>query len=220
MAVSDFYEKYWQQSSGAASNEEFVVEERKEKLLAALAPVPVGSLVLDAGCGNGLFAEYLVALGYQVKGIDIAEGAVVAARQRVPQGTFFAASLEETLPFEDEEFNAIWCTEVFEHLFDVHRAMAELNRVLKPGGHLIFTTPYHGRIKNVLIAMFGFEAHYNPYISHIRFYTRKSLASCLDRAGFSVTAWAAVGRYWPLWMSHFATAKKVAPAKAAPEIMG
>ena len=138
----------------------------------------------------------------------------------VPAAHLETASLEEGLPFASEAFAAIWCTEVLEHLFDVHTALTELNRVLMPGGLLVLTVPYHGLIKNLLIALGGFERHFNPYLSHLRFFTRKSLGACLAQGGFLALSWGGVGRYWPLWMSHFVVARKTANPSPAPEIVG
>ncbi len=114
----------------------------------------------------------------------------------------------------------MWCTEVLEHVLDVHAGLAELNRVVVQGGLLVLTVPYHGLAKNLLIALVAFERHYNPYISHIRFYTRKSLCDCLERAGFTAISWGGVGRCWPLWMSHFVIARKTGVPGHTPQIIG
>jgi SAM-dependent methyltransferase len=216
MDTADFYERYWRKEAGRG----FAVPERKAKLREALQSVPSGSPVLDAGCGNGEFSFYLTQLGYEVTGTDISAVAVEKARQSVPHGRFEVASLDAGLPFAAEQFAAAWCTEVLEHLFDVHMALAELNRTLRPNGLLVLTTPYHGLIKNLAIAVAGFERHYDPYISHIRFFTQQSLEACLQRAGFHVEAWSAFGRRWPLWMSFFVIARKVTAPGTAPEILG
>ncbi len=216
MNTTDFYERYWLKEAGRG----FAVPDRQRKLREALRNIPAGSRVLDAGCGQGEFSDYLVQLGYQVIGVDISEVAVEKARQNVPQGHFEVTPLGAALPFAAEQFAAIWCTEVLEHLFDVHAALAELNRVLCPNGLLVLTTPYHGLIKNLAIAVAGFEHHYDPSISHIRFFTRQSLGACLQRAGFRVEKWSGFGRRRPLWMSFFVVARKATSPGPAPEIFG
>ncbi len=190
------------------------------KLQKALTELSPGSLVLDAGCGNGEFSLFLVELGYEVTGVDISSAAIAKARMAIPESRFEVASLETGLPFTEGEFAAVWCTEVLEHLFDVHTALTELNRVLMPSGLFVLTTPYHGLIKNLAIALAGFEQHYNPYLSHIRFFTRKSLGVCLTRAGFTAVSWGGVGRRGPLRMSHFVVAHKTSLPEPAPEIIG
>jgi 2-polyprenyl-6-hydroxyphenyl methylase/3-demethylubiquinone-9 3-methyltransferase len=218
--TSEFYERYWQRLGRAISKRGFSVEQRKALLQAALNGLPYGASVLDAGCGHGEFAAFLLNLGFAVTGVDISATAIAKAKHRCPGMRFEVASLEVALPFADEEFAAVWCSELLEHLFDVHRALAELNRVLQPRGKLVLTTPYHGLLKNIAIALVGFEKHYNPYLSHIRFFTRRSLAMCLDRAGFTVERWRGVGRWWPLWKLHFVIARKVGPPGLPPEIEG
>ena len=220
MNLSEFYKRYWQPAGDAIPEQGFALEERKALLKAALANLHRGAPVLDAGCGSGEFTAFLSDLGCTVTGVDISATAVVQAQQRCPAARFEVASLEAGLPFADEEFAAVWCSEVLEHLFDVHAALAELNRVLQTDGKLVLTTPYHGLFKNIAIALLGFEKHYNPYLSHIRFFTRRSLGMCLDRAGFAVEWWGGIGRHWPLWKAHFVIAQKVAPSSPPPTIEG
>lgn len=219
-SVTAFYERYWKQEGGSPAEGAFVLEERKALLRQSLAGIPAGAPVLDAGCGCGEFLLFLSGLGYEVAGVDFSPSAISKARVAVPGARLETASLERGLPFASGAFAAVWCTEVLEHLFDVHAALSELNRVLAPEGLLILTVPYHGRVKNVLIALGGFERHYNPYLSHLRFFTRKSLGVCLANCGFTPLSWGGVGRFWPLWMSHFVVARKTAAPSSAPEIIG
>lgn len=215
-----FYNDYWRLEGGAPPENGFAMEQRKAKLEKALVTLPPKAAVLDAGCGHGTFSSHIHSLGYSVTGFDISEVAIEKARQQISSVRFEVASLDMRLPFGDNEFQAVWFTEVLEHLFDVHFALVELNRVLTLQGKLILTTPYHGLIKNVMISLFGFERHYNPYLSHIRFFTRKSLDLCLRNAGFEVIKWDGVGRKWPLWMAHFVVARKVTAPGPAPAIIG
>lgn len=189
MNISKFYKRYWQRAGGDIPEQGFALQERKALLKAALANLHRGAPVLDAGCGSGEFTAFLAGLGFTVTGVDISAAAVDRAKQRYPAARLEVASLEAGLPFADEEFAAVWCSEVLEHLFDVRAALAELNRVLQTGGKLVLTTPYHGLIKNIAIALLGFEKHYNPYGAHIRFFTRRSLAICLEHAGLAVERW-------------------------------
>jgi ubiquinone/menaquinone biosynthesis C-methylase UbiE len=192
----------------------------KKKLKSALDGLPTGVCLLDAGCGEGKFICFLKSMGYQVSGFDISATAINAAKETNPDIEFKIASLEEKIPFPDNKFTGVWCSEVLEHLLDVHGALTEINRVLIEGGLFVLTVPYHGIIKNLAIALHAYEAHYNPYISHIRFYTKRSLRDCLSRAGFSIMRWEGIGRYWPLWMSIFVVARKTGCPKPRPAIIG
>ena len=84
---------------------------------------------MDAGCGDGEFVAFLRGLGFWIAGIDLSGAAVEKARRRCPDANIRMGLLEDRLPFTDESFDAIWCTEVLEHLFDVHDTLVEFNRV-------------------------------------------------------------------------------------------
>lgn len=224
MREQGFYEAYWQREK-ASPQDDPTTTERQNLLQNALQPLlradsPSSCSVLDAGCGDGKFSTFLHGLGFHVAGIELSELAAAKAKSRCPYADIQVGSLETRLPFADASFNAIWCTEVLEHLFDVHGALAEFNRVLKDKGMLLLTTPYHGFVKNLLIALFGFDRHFNPEISHIRFFTRITLERCFRQAGFVPVSWHGVGRVWPLWKSFFVIARKEAPAGPPPEIIG
>jgi len=223
VSIREFYEAYWREPKAPPQGDP-TAGERMACLRAALESFVSGPAekvrILDAGCGDGEFVAFLRDLGFRVSGVDLSEGAIVRARQRCPDVQFRAASLEEVLPFGDESFDAIWCTEVLEHLFDIHGTLAEFNRILKPKGAVLLTTPYHGLVKNLLIALAGFDRHFNPDLSHIRFFSKTSLDRCLRRAGFVPIRWRGVGRVRPLWKSVFVVARKDGAPLLAPEILG
>lgn len=209
-----YYNRYWEGvAADAPPHHRAWTEQRIARLRAALAHLPGGARILDAGCGRGAFSAVLADLGFRVTGVDLSPLALAQAKARNAGRArgLVAASLERALPFAPGVFAAIWCTEVLEHLFDVHGALSALNRVCAPGGLLALTVPHHGVVKNVVIALAGFEKHYDPYASHIRFYNRRSLGLCLQNAGFAPISWHGVGRFWPLWMSDFVVARKAGP---------
>lgn len=133
---------------------------------------------------------------------------------------FLQASLEFGLPFKNNTFSLIYCSEVLEHIFDTHFVLSEFNRILKLNGLFILTVPYHGLIKNIIISFRNYKEHYNPYISHIRFFTLKSLKVCLERSGFKMISYSGLGRCWPIWKSFFVVASKVSLPTGPPKIIG
>lgn len=145
MALSSrprFYEAYWRREGRTVPEDDPTTEDRKGLLTVALARFVAASgsgerpvTVLDAGCGGGEFTAFLKSRGFDVVGLDIAAAAIERARMLCPETRFHVGSLEEKLPFHGGEFDAIWSTEVLEHLFDVHASLSELNRVLDPGGY-------------------------------------------------------------------------------------
>jgi 2-polyprenyl-6-hydroxyphenyl methylase/3-demethylubiquinone-9 3-methyltransferase len=99
-----------------------------------------GRRVLDAGCGGGLVARELAAAGAEVVGVDRSLGSLGVAR-RAAGGSFHPAQGRlERLPFGDASFDAVVAADVLEHLPDLPTAVAELARVLAPGGSFLFDT--------------------------------------------------------------------------------
>jgi ubiquinone/menaquinone biosynthesis C-methylase UbiE len=174
-----------------------VVEQRR--LTRAALAVSAGERVLDIGSGPGLLAAELAqetgADGH-VHGIDPSESMLAMARRR-PVGRDaapmdFQAGDALALPVADASFDAAVSTQVLEYVEDVPGALAEARRVLRPGGRLLVTVPFHGRVKGAAIALLRFDAHFDPLGQHLRFYTRSSLAATLERSGFedvAVRAW-------------------------------
>ncbi len=142
-----------------------------------LTHVPPHARVLDVGCGDGAFAAELVASGARVIGLDVAEGAVARARQRVTGAEFRIMAEDAGLPVEDGWADVAWLGEVLEHAVDVVGLLLELRRVLEDGGKLVATTPAHGPLLTR-------TSHLDPHSDHLRFFTRRSVRAALAAAGF------------------------------------
>jgi len=97
---------------------------------------------LDAGCGTGLNLRNLPAGS---TGVDINPRNVELVAARLPTHAVVLADLE-AMPFADASFETVLCTEVLEHVPDTTKAIAEIRRVLRPGGVLIGSTPAHSPI--------------------------------------------------------------------------
>lgn len=97
--------------------------------------------VLDVGCGGGYLSEAVAALGYNVTGIDTSESSIESARVHARKSElkidYRVCSVFE-ICFPDNTFDVVIASDVLEHVGDVSRALAEIHRVLKPGGKLVF----------------------------------------------------------------------------------
>jgi SAM-dependent methyltransferase len=110
--------------------------EYEEQILPLAARELTGATnVLDVGCGDGQVSRLAAKLGAQVIGIDPTWNCVSVAAER---GTTVARAGAAGLPFASESFDAVVACLVFEHIRDVDDAIAEVARVLQPGGRFCF----------------------------------------------------------------------------------
>jgi ubiquinone biosynthesis O-methyltransferase len=105
-----------------------------------------GKKVLDVGCQYGVFSFYLGEKGASVTGMDISkrwiERCQREAAEKYPDKEFhFLAGDAQELPFDDESFDAVLCSEVIEHVEHPGNVLSEINRVLKPEGVFVLSTP-------------------------------------------------------------------------------
>ncbi len=102
-----------------------------------------GKRVLDLGCAGGFMAEALATRGAIVTGIDPAAEAITAARAHAAQSGHairYDVGVGEALPYAECDFDAVVCVDVLEHVSDLPQVLAEVARVLRPGGVFLFDT--------------------------------------------------------------------------------
>ncbi|MEA3471352.1 MAG: class I SAM-dependent methyltransferase, partial [Thermodesulfobacteriota bacterium] len=150
-----------------------------------------GFRVLDAGCGAGRhLSEAFRYRGIHVVGIDLNREDVVTAKNTLKimrqkgedgGGSWLVARSDIThIPFEDESFDIVICSEVLEHIPEQKRAAREIIRVLKTGKSLIVSVP---RYFPERICWALSEDYHTDKGGHIRIYKRKELVNLLERAG-------------------------------------
>jgi SAM-dependent methyltransferase len=105
-----------------------------------------GRKVLDAMCGSGQTAEYLLSQGAHVYGLDISAQVMNAFRMKLPAAVGVQGSILKS-GFEDESFDAVFVTGGLHHVHPrVAEAVTEIHRILKPGGWLCFYEPHTGSL--------------------------------------------------------------------------
>jgi len=105
--------------------------------------LPEAGPVLDVGCGNGIYTQWLAKKCAPAFGIDHNLKNLNWAKTEFPDSHFLMAN-GENMPFPDEYFNAVMITEVLEHTRDDRSTLREIHRVMKPGGTLLLSTPHKG----------------------------------------------------------------------------
>jgi ubiquinone/menaquinone biosynthesis C-methylase UbiE len=110
-----------------------------------LAPEIADAALLEAGCGDGVFSIELAKRGGRVTAFDFSQTAVDAARRRaetegVAASIQFSVADLHRIPFPAAAFDLVFCCECLEHVGRPGVVLAELRRVLKPGGRLVLTT--------------------------------------------------------------------------------
>jgi 2-polyprenyl-3-methyl-5-hydroxy-6-metoxy-1,4-benzoquinol methylase len=175
--VLDYLEDLWARLPEELQPADFTL--RRRFLLGELQGA---ATVLDLGCGQGEFTAVLAGAGASVVGAEVADRAVQRARRRHPELQFQQVPIDGPLPYAVGAFEAVWAGEVIEHVADTARWLSEVRRVLTPRGHLILTTPSHGRLR--LLAG-GIERFSEPLGDHLHLYTGRSLRALLADFGFA-----------------------------------
>lgn len=93
-----------------------------------------GKRALDIGCRDGYWSERLKEKGYDVSALDL----------EPKYKSAFQHNVEEGIPYDNSSFDLVWCSEVIEHLYKPKFLLNEIERVLKPDGLAILTTPNSG----------------------------------------------------------------------------
>lgn len=151
-----------------------------------------GARVLDVGCGDGrhMHASALAA-AVDVVGVDLDSERLHRAREDhvayvadEANGQFAVAEADALrLPFPDDAFDAVVCSEVLEHLPDYEGAVDELARVLRPGGRLGVSVPRYGP-ERVCWALS--EEYHQVEGGHVRIFSRATVKKAVESRGLDL----------------------------------
>ena len=142
--------------------------------------------VLDVGCGEGHVTAELAHAGAAAVGADVAQEALRRAHARHPGLQLQLIPPQGTWPLADGSFDLVWAGETIEHVADTVGLLSEVRRVLRPGGYLLLSTPAHGRLAMLPLALSRrrFAEHFDPRADHLRFYSARTLRRLLEDFGF------------------------------------
>jgi 2-polyprenyl-6-hydroxyphenyl methylase / 3-demethylubiquinone-9 3-methyltransferase len=119
-----------------------------------------GKSVLDVGCGGGILAEAMAALGARVKGIDLSDKALKVALLHLFESrvevTYDEISAEDLALREAGQYDVLTCMEMLEHVPDPASTVSACAQLVKPGGHVFFST-LNRNPKSYVLAVIGAE---------------------------------------------------------------
>lgn len=199
-----YYERYWEDIPAELADYKV-----KWPILSKFIPRE-NLTILDYGCGKGKILSDVRKINRKavLYGADVSSIARQASKKSVPDAQILEIDENQKVPLKSASCDFILSLDVIEHIYDTDKAYVEFRRLLKRGGKLLLSTPYYGLIKNLIIAVIGFDIVYEPTTPHIRFYTKKSLTSILIKYGFTVKKFGYYGRFPFVWRGMYALAEK------------
>ena len=164
--------------------------------------------VLDVGAGNGALMASFLRHGFDAVGIEPDTQGMALTRARCPQAHLyqFPVGDEAASVLREQEalFDLVVSSEVIEHLPYPRDLLRFTRKVLAPRGYLILTTPYHGYLKNLGMALLNrFDAHHHPLRDggHVKFFSARTIRRLLHEEGFRTLRVRGTGRLPFLWKS-------------------
>ncbi len=176
-----------------------------QDLSQATPPHQAKPRILDLGCGNGSLSNLIAQQGYEVVGVEDSEQGVAIARQSFPDCNFIKASIYD-LPYSElaNSFDIVISAEVIEHLLYPRELVRAAKKCLKPNGRLILTTPYHGYLKNLVLATSGkMDSHFTSLWDggHVKFFSVATLRQLLETENYADIQFKFSGRIPLIWKS-------------------
>lgn len=151
-----------------------------------LLGIPVGGIILDAGCGGGRDSNYFFQHGFIPVGIDLSRGMISESKKTFPLIHFLQMDFR-SLHFADEIFDGVWTHGSIHHLGtmeDVVASLHEFYRVLKTGGTIHIATQAKTKSKDTIIVTDELSNHNRFY----RYFTLSQLQDLLKFIGFRVVS--------------------------------
>jgi 2-polyprenyl-6-hydroxyphenyl methylase/3-demethylubiquinone-9 3-methyltransferase len=192
----------------ACRSHEYIWEPLQE-LLSPNFPEP--SKLFEIGCGNGNTANMLTELGWRVTGVDPSESGIKIANESYKNISLHSGSAYDDLSAKYGKFPVVLSIEVIEHTYNPRKFAQSMFELLEDKGIAIITTPYHGYLKNLALAITGkMDKHFTALWDggHIKFWSEKTLRILLHETGFKNIKFIRAGRIPPFAKSMIALAHK------------
>ncbi|MBO9573595.1 MAG: class I SAM-dependent methyltransferase [Chitinophagaceae bacterium] len=185
--ISEFLKKqsFRPEPAGVLINPFYFIRKALYLKIKQTAP-SLSGILLDFGCGRKPYEDLFTVEKYI--GVDMEQTGHEHTLSKVD--VYYDG---KTIPFENEYFDSVFCSEVFEHIFNIEEILQEVSRVLKPGGKMLVTVP------------FCWNEHEIPY--DFGRYTSFGIKHVLSKAGFEILEYHKTGNFskvnFQLWALYF-----------------
>lgn len=177
--LAAFYQNYVYTERVANPRKKWLRFRLRAWLLRRMAP---GRRFLDIGCNVGSMVAAAHAVGCDATGIDVGPEAIAHARTLWPHCTFHHETLER-FAARGEKFDMVFCTEVIEHVRDLHGFMRALTQILNPGAVLFFTTPDSGHFRVPRARLIEWS-ELRP-TEHLAIFNKRNIRQLFSQHGFT-----------------------------------
>jgi ubiquinone/menaquinone biosynthesis C-methylase UbiE len=161
MADDDPHHEFYHSSNPLVS----YLHNRRIGIVRELIQKTEAQTLLEVGSGDGYVLKALSDLPVSLTGIEISEKRIERSRGLVPQAEIVAGDARD-MPFESQSFDLVVCSEVLEHVPEPERAIAEMKRVVRPGGLVIVTVPQERNWQLGRLALLRFPIRIPDHINH------------------------------------------------------
>ena len=158
-------------------------------------------LHLDLGCGNGFLTNQISSFFKETHGYDVSGDGIKFASKINNNKTKFFTTDENLSNINEDNYEIVTLIEVIEHVYDPDNFLKLTKTKIKKNGKIVISTPFHGYIKNLTIALLNkFDHHFNPLWlhGHIKFFSKNTLKKILEKNGFKILKIHYSGRFYPL----------------------
>jgi ubiquinone/menaquinone biosynthesis C-methylase UbiE len=183
--ISDNAEAIWNWDSPSVRRR----AARRSEIFAKEAGLRPGRRALEVGCGTGIFLQAAATTGADIVALDLSAHLIAKARVRVASAGNVRISLgnAEQMPFRDASFDSVYGSSILHHL-NLDAALAEVHRVLRPGGGIVFAEPNILNPQVTVMFRLGLTKKYFGVSPDEMAFSRFRAARALRRAGFTDVA--------------------------------